>query len=147
MTAGITTCHARDVSTRVTWWDPGSGRLVEQRFDGPVPLADHVGHVRQLWHGRAHGNPSLEFVRQDQSCLSLATDGARAFLVWTNTLYESFQSVGSSGHGATLVYDYGGSLSEAAPSDLVPLGDAIECVTAFLRTGAPDTPSVLFTPS
>jgi hypothetical protein len=63
-----------------------------------------------------------------------------------NTMHESFQSVGTSEESEDLVFDYFGSYSEAPANGLVLLADAIESVQTFLRTGAPDTPSLVFTP-
>jgi hypothetical protein len=60
------------------------------------------------------GYPTWELARDDGSSLALSTDGTRAFLVWTNSLGESFHSAGHDPtDGEPMVFDYFGSWSEA----------------------------------
>jgi len=61
------------------------------------------------------------------------------------TLGETFHNVGSSG-GPLLIFDYFGSWSEANGDCLVPLNDALDSVAQFLRTGKPDTATVVYLP-
>jgi hypothetical protein len=132
---------------RVSSWDPANNRPLHQTYSSIVPVADLIREARLRWAEHAHGNPSVDFERADGSCLTIATDGSRAFLVWTNNLGEAFQSVGTDQGGSNLIYDYSGSYSEAPSSALVSLRDGIKSIEAFLRTGAPDTPNVLFSPT
>jgi hypothetical protein len=93
------------------------------------------------------GHPTLELTRGDGASLSLSTDGERAYLVWTNSLGESFHSVGNDQHGGLqLVFDYFGSWSEAPPRHLVKLEEAVQCVRNFYQHGTADTDRVLFEP-
>lgn len=48
--------------------------------------------------------------------------------------------------GGLLVFDYFGSWSEAPDDLLVPLADAVGCVTQYLAHGVPDTATVIFSP-
>lgn len=137
--------HDLLVPTMVAWWDPVTDAPIKRELDDVSSAAELVTKALRLESGRGH--PAIEFIREDGSALSIATDGLRAFLVWTNSLGESFQSVGLDEDGPNLVVDYFGSWSEALPSDLVPLADGLDSVQAFLHTGAPDTPTVLFSPS
>jgi hypothetical protein len=127
------------------WWDPEVDGPCQMQMDERGSIQDLVTQLLQLRSGRGH--PAIEFVRDDGSVLSMATDGSRAFLVWINGLHEPFQSVGSDQDGPTLVFDYFGSWSEAPACDLVPLADALDSVRAFLASGIPDTPAVQFRPS
>ena len=106
-------------------------------------LPDLLGVVLELSGGRGH--PAVELARADGSSLSIATDGARCALVWINPLEESFHSVGGT-PGPVLIYDYFGSWSEVPAEFTLALGDALECARRFIRTGAPDSDSVLFEP-
>lgn len=64
-------------------------------------------------------------------------------MVWTDTLGDSYHSVGG-GYEEDLVFDYFGSWSEAPGEYLVALSDAVGAVQAFLDSGSPVTDSVLF---
>lgn len=88
----------------------------------------------------------MEFVRDDGSSLSFATDGTRAFLVWTDSLGETFHCVGREPPDQPLVFDYFGSWSEAPAHTLVALQPALDSVRAFLRDGIPDTELVIYAP-
>lgn len=127
------------------YFDPGRDETVQA---GPVDessAVDLIGKVVSLPSDR-RGHPAIEFARDDGSVLGIATDGRRAFLVWTNSLGESFHSVGGGVGGGLLVFDYFGSWSEAPDDLLVPLADAVDCVTHYLARGVPDTATVIFSP-
>src|SRR5262250_953421 len=123
-----------------SWFDPETEQCMQRIVHAPDSVTDVVKDVLGLRSSRGH--PAVEFTRDEGSSLSVATDGHRAFLVWTDTLGETFHSVGSSG-GPLLIFDYFGSWSEANSDCLVPLNDALDSVAQFLRTGKPDTASVV----
>jgi Immunity protein Imm1 len=124
------------------------------------PVKDKIVNIREcseddvqglleatLAQRSTRGHPTLELMRGDGASLSVSTDGKRAYLVWVNSLGESFHSVGSDPcEGATLIFDYFGSWSEAPQQHLVNLEDAMQCARNFFRTGAADTDRVLFEP-
>jgi hypothetical protein len=89
------------------------------------------------------GRPTLEFMRDDESTLSLSTNGRQAFLVWIDSIGNSFHSIGSN-NDDSFIFDYFGSYSEALPDSLVALDEAQDCVINFFRTGKPDTGHVMF---
>lgn len=127
------------------YFDPDHERSIERSVDSDPDLEDVIDCVLRLSSGRGH--PAVDLVRDDGSCLSVATDGLRALLVWTNPIGETFHPTGTTtDEGERLVFDYFGSWSEAAARDLVPLRDGIESARQFLRTGVPDTQSVIFRP-
>lgn len=116
---------------------------MERNVVADSDLEDVLDRVVGLRSGRGH--PAVEFKLDDGSTLSLGTDGARAFLVWMNSMGESFSSRGS-GEEPSLVYDYFGSWSEASSDALVSLTDAVESVRQFLHSGVPGTETVIFSP-
>lgn len=127
------------------YFDPDRDETVNA---GPIDerrAADLISKALTLSSDR-RGHPAVEFARDDGSALSIASDGERAFLVWTNSLGESYHSVGCGVGGGLLVFDYFGSWSEAPDDLLVPLADAIECVCRYLGHGEPDTAAVIFSP-
>src|SRR5262249_51360519 len=124
-----------------SYFDPERDETVHAVRINERDVVALVSTVTSLSSGRGH--PAIELVRDDGSALSIGTDGQRAFLVWTDSLGDSFHSVGSAGEGV-LVYDYFGSWSEAPVDQLVSLADAIDCGTQFLRHGVPDTACVIF---
>jgi hypothetical protein len=71
---------------------------------------------------------------------------ARAFLMWTNSIGETFHSVGADKAGRPLAFDYFGAWSEAPANRLVALQGAASSAETFLSVGIPDTQSVIFTP-
>ena len=93
--------------------------------------------MRGTRSARSSSNPALELTRTVGSVLSLATDGVVAFLVWTDSLGESFQSVG--GGKEALVFDYFGSWSEAPACSLVALSEGLRCLRSFVDAGTPVT--------
>jgi hypothetical protein len=127
---------------RATYWNPGNDTVIETAVSagGEWALIEAV-----LGHRSGRGHPAVEVMRPDGSSLALGTDGERAVLTWINPLGEPSRSVGED-DSTVLVYDYFGSWTEAPGSALVPLDDAVDCLQWFLRSGAPDTDKVLFTP-
>lgn len=91
------------------YFDPDHDVTVDA---GPIDerrAADLIGKVISLSSGRGH--PAVEFARDNGTTLSIATDGERAFLVWTthsaitSTAWapdweEGSSSSITSGHGA-----------------------------------------------
>jgi hypothetical protein len=128
---------------RARYFDPDDERTVEVSLSSTSSIDHLVQSILGKRSGRGH--PALEFYRGDGSSLCLATDGRHAYVNWTNTLGESFQSVGGEAQ-STLVFDYFGSWSEAYPHSLVPLEDAEQSAKAYIEIGAPDTDRVLFEP-
>jgi hypothetical protein len=130
---------------KAVWYDPDWERPAEEQLDPRRPaVSDAIAKVISVRSSRGH--PAVEFVRDDGASLSVATDGTRAFLVWTNTLGETFHSVGPDQPGPVLVFDYFGSWSEAPANQLVTLQDALGSAESFVRDGIPDTQSVIFAP-
>jgi len=107
-------------------------------------VSSWIAVVLQLSSQRGH--PTLELLRDDGSSLALSTDGSRAYLVFINSLGESFHSTGSSSDGESMVFDYFESWSEAPASCLVSLEEAQECAKVFALRGTADTGRVLFEP-
>lgn len=128
---------------RTTYRDPSDDSVVTGRLVSGEELPGLLGTVLELSGGRGH--PAVELARADGSSLTIATDGARCALVWVNSLEESFHSVGGN-PGPVLVYDYFGSWGEAPGEFTIAPGDALECASRFITTGAPDSGSVLFEP-
>src|SRR5215813_14394684 len=89
-----------------SWFDPETEQCMQRIVHAPDSVTDVVKDVLGLRSSRGH--PAVEFTGDEGSSLSVATDGRRAFLVWTDTLGETFHSVGSSG-GPLLIFDYFGS--------------------------------------
>jgi hypothetical protein len=130
---------------QASYFDPVSDNTVEVRDCSEDNVQRLLDVILALRSGRGH--PALELTRADGATLSLSTDGKLAYLVWTNSLGESFHSVGDGDlKGAPLVFDYFGSWSEAPPQYLVRFDDAVQCAKAFFRTGTADTDHVLFEP-
>jgi hypothetical protein len=130
--------------TTAAYFDPDHDVTVDA---GPVDerhATDLIDKVMSLSSGR--GIPAVEFVGDDGTSLSIATDGMRAFLVWKNSLGETFHSVGGAVGGGFLVFDYFGSWSEVPDDLLVPLADAVDSVNQYLGHGVPDTERVIFSP-
>jgi hypothetical protein len=130
--------------TQGAFFDPGSDAMVSRTVENADDVDVLIATV--LARSSARGRPSLELTRVDGSCLSLATDGSRALLVFADAEGRSFDSVGTLGpEGPMLVFDYMASWSEAPPDTLVPLSDAIAPARQFVLTGNPQTDRVQFT--
>jgi hypothetical protein len=131
--------------SKAVWYDADHDVPVEEQLrPGGADVADLAAKILRVTSGRGH--PALQLLRDDGSSLSLATDGTRAFLMWANSLGETFSSVGSSKPCPPLVYDFFGSWSEAASENLVSLKDAVVAAGTFLVSGIPDTAAVIFRP-
>ena len=130
-------------TTRAAYFDPDRNLIVEALVNSRTDIEPLLAKTLANRSGRGH--PTLELSRPDGSSLSLATDGSRAFLSWTNSLGESFHSTGD-GENNSLVFDYFGSWSEVPGDNLVGLDDGIDCLENFLEHGVPDNPQVLFQP-
>jgi hypothetical protein len=128
---------------RTRYWNPGDDSVVIGRLISDEELPNLLDAVLELSGGRGH--PAVELAREDGSSLTIATDGTRCAMVWINPLEESFHSVGGT-PGPVLIYDYFGSWSEVPAEFTIAAGDALECARRFIKTGAPDTDSVLFEP-
>lgn len=74
------------------YFDPTANTSVTADVDSSETLISLLEHLSRLRSER--GRPTLELVRDGGSSLALSTDGDRAFLVWTDSLGESFHSVG-----------------------------------------------------
>lgn len=113
---------------------------------GQCSEEDLQGLVKAILGLRSgRGCPTLELVRRDGASLSLSTDGVRYYLVWINSLGQSSHSLGSDERaGASLIFDYFGSWSEAPQQYLISLEDAMQCARNFFRTGTPDLERVHF---
>jgi hypothetical protein len=128
---------------RASYFDPDRDETVHTDRIDVEDIAGLVNAVTSLSSGRGH--PAIELMRDDGTALSIGTNGRRAFLVFMNSLGDTFHSLGGVA-GGVLVYDYFGSWSEAPEDQLVPLADALDCAVQFLRHGVPDTASVIFGP-
>jgi hypothetical protein len=128
---------------KAAYFDPDRDETVHTDRIEVEDIAGLMNAVTSLSSGRGH--PAIDLVRDDGTTLSIGTDGRRAFLVFTNSLGDSYHSLGRMG-GGVLVFDYFGSWSEAPDDQLVPLADALDCAIQFLRHGVPDTASVIFGP-
>lgn len=128
---------------RTTYWNPSDDSVVTGQLVSVGELPNLLGAVLELSGGRGH--PAVELARSDGSSLTIATDGTRCALVWINSLEESFHSVGGT-PGPVLIFDYFGSWSEIPAEFTIAAGEALECAGRFIRTGAPDSDSVLFEP-
>jgi hypothetical protein len=127
---------------RIRYRNPGDDSVVTcQLLSDELPSL--LGAVIELSGGRGH--PAVELARADGSSLTIATDGSRCALVWINPLEESFHSAGGT-PGPALIYDYFGSWSEVPAEFTIAAGEALECARRFIRTGVPDSDSVLFEP-
>jgi Immunity protein Imm1 len=134
-----------DPVSKAVWYDPDRQLRTDEALDPQRPaVRDVLAKVISLRSGRGH--PAVEFLRDDGASLSIATDVTRAFLMWTNSIGETFHSVGPDEPGPLLVFDYFGSWTEAPANHLVALQDAVSSAETFLCIGIPDTQSVIFTP-
>jgi Immunity protein Imm1 len=124
-------------------FDPDLETIVESQIDDVAEVAELMNAVLALSSERGH--PAAELVRDDGASLVLVTDGRRAALSWTNSLGVTFHSTGDLAV-PTLVFDYFGSWTEVPSDHQVRLADAVDCAMAFVRTGFPDTSSVMFSP-
>src|ERR1700676_6053 len=96
---------------QASYYDPVQDKPVEIRECSEDDVRSLLDVVLALRSQRGH--PTLELVCGDGATLSLSTDGERAYLVWINSLGESFHSVGSDQQdGGILIFDYFGSWSE-----------------------------------
>lgn len=130
---------------QASYFDPVKDEAIETREFSENDVQDLLDTILALRSMRGH--PTLELTRADGASLSLSTDGELAYLVWINSLGESFHSVGNDQReGAPLVFDYFGSWSEAPQQYLVRLEDAVQCAKTFFLTGTADTDRVLFEP-
>ncbi len=128
---------------QVKYWDPADDSIVTGQLASEQDLPCLLDTVSNLTGTRGH--PAVELIRPDGSSLSIATDGPRCFLVWIDSLEASFHSVGGA-EGPVLFFDYFGSWSEAPAEFTVAMAEALECARRFVRSGAPDSESVLFEP-
>ena len=128
---------------RASYFDPIKEKTIDRAVHPAEDFSALVEAILSLSSQRGH--PTLELIRDDGSSLSLSTDGGRAHLVWTDSLGETFHSVGGN-DGEPMVFDYFGSWSEASASCLVRLDDAIRCAGNYVLTGAVGTNEVLFEP-
>jgi hypothetical protein len=127
----------------VEYWNPVKDSIVTGQVAGEEELVRLFAAVSELRGPR--GLPAIQLIRPDGSSLSIATDGPRCCLVWTDSLSASFHSVGGD-QGPSMVYDYFGSWSEAFAEWTVTTAVALESARHFVQHGAPDTESVLFEP-
>ena len=109
---------------RASYYDPTRDEVVEIADCTADGVASLLSAILGLSSQRGH--PTLELQRDDGSSLSLSTDGERAYLVYVNSLSESFHSTGGIGV-EPLVFDYFGSWSEAPATCLVGVKEAQEC--------------------
>lgn len=128
---------------RTTYWNASDDSVVTGQLVSDEELPNLLGSVLELSGGRVH--PAVELARADGSSLTIATDGTRCALVWISPLKESFHSAGGT-PGPVLIYDYFGSWSEVPAEFTITAGEALEFARRFIRTGAPDSDSVLFEP-
>jgi len=128
---------------RASYYDPTIDESIEIADCSERDISTLISAILSLSSGRGH--PTLELIRGDGSSLALSTDGMRAYLVFTNSLGESFHSIGH-GDGEWMVFDYFGSWSEAPVDSLVRLDDAVESLRGYVLSGVADTGSVLFEP-
>lgn len=128
---------------RATYYDPAKDETVVAADCAADGVALLLSAILRLNSQRGH--PTLELRSDDGSSLSLSTDGTRAYLVYVNSLGESFHSTGGLGAGP-LVFDYFGSWSEAPAGCLVSVEEALACATAFALAGTAGTARVLFEP-
>lgn len=130
---------------QASYYDPVKDEVVQIREASEKDIQNLLYVILKLRSGRGH--PTLELMRGDGASLSLSTDGERAYLVWVDSLGESFHSVGGGQcKGAPLIFDYFGSWSEAPSQYLVAFEDAVQCTRAFYLTGTAGTDRVLFEP-
>lgn len=130
---------------QASYFDPVNDKTIEAQECLKDDLEGLVDIILALQSQRGH--PTLELTRADGASLSLSTDGQRAYLVLTNSLGESFHSVGNEhDEGRPLVFDYFGSWSEAPQLYVVGLEDAVQSIKTFFVTGTADTERVLFEP-
>lgn len=128
---------------KATYWDTGNDSVSTVEVDTTDDVRALCWVVTSLRTER--GLPTIELAHANGASLSLSFDGDRAFLVWIDPLGETFQSQGGE-YSEDLVFDYFGSWSEAPNDSLVAFDIAFGAVTAFMETGSPDTPAVLFAP-
>lgn len=128
---------------RATYYDPRTGQMVDAAVESIDDFARIAEVVARLKTQR--GIPTIELFRHGGSSLGFSSDGERAFLVWVDSLGDSYHTIGG-GFDDVLVFDYLGSWSEAPGEYLVPYMDACEAVGAFLSAGSPVTQSVMFSP-
>lgn len=128
-----------------SYYDPVKDKAMEIRESSEDDIQGLLDVILTLRSQRGH--PTVELTRRDGASLSLSTDGERAYLVWTDSLGESFHSVGSGQQGgAPLIFDYFGSWSEAPQQYLIALDDAVQCARTFYLAGTADTDRVHFEP-
>jgi hypothetical protein len=128
---------------RTQYWNPAAASAVTGELMSEAELPSLFDTILELSSGRGH--PALELIRQDGSSLVIATDGPRCALSWSSALEKSFHSVGSA-PGPALIFDYFGSWSEVPAELTIATHQALECARRFIRSGAPDSDSVLFEP-
>jgi hypothetical protein len=139
---GLVHCDGNGLM-RASYYDPAKDEAVELTECSPDDLSPLLEMILSLSSKRGH--PTLELMRDDASSLAISTDGIRVYLVYVNSLGESFHSIGGS-FSESMVFDYFGSWSEASASSLVSLEDAKKCAESFTLTGTADTDRVLFEP-
>lgn len=128
---------------KAAYWDPTLNKEIVVDLASETDLWTLIHLVSTIRSER--GCPALEVRKSDGSSASLATDGKRALITWTNSLQETFHSVGDQG-GDVMVFDYFGSWSEAPSSWLVTLEEAQLSLLAYATNGLPDTENVVFQP-
>jgi hypothetical protein len=128
---------------RASYFDPLNAVSVETDVESAEDLKSLLDQISALTTSR--GRPTLELLRDDGSSLALSSDGRLGFLVFTNSLGESFHSSGGK-PGRRLIFDYFGSWSEAPSEALIAFSEAFRSAVEFLREGTPETEAVLFEP-
>jgi hypothetical protein len=128
---------------KACYFDPKTEETVEIHVETPEQVKAVLNQAATIGSGR--GRPTVEIAKDDGSSLAVSTDGARAFLVWVDSLGGSHHSVGGAADGS-MVFDYFGSWSEAPADQLVPADEIDACIRGFLTGASPATDTVLFTP-
>jgi hypothetical protein len=125
------------------YWNPVNDSIVTGQVAGQKDLVRPLATVSELRGPR--DLPAIQLLRPNGSCLSIATDGLRWCLVWSDSLGASFHSVGGD-QGPSLVYDYFGSWSETPAEWTVATAVALESARHFMQLSTPDSESVLYEP-
>jgi len=128
---------------KAQYWDPDSDSMQELMLSDLSEFTQVLGEVARFTPLR--GRPAILLTNEQGSQLGFASSDEHAFLVWIDSLGESYTSDGDGDH-EDLVFDYMGSWSEAPGTSLVSLEAGLESVMSFLDSGSPVTPRVLFIP-
>lgn len=98
-------------------------------------------------HKSDRGVPAIELTRAEGSTLVVAQTPLGAVLLWSDSLGESFHSLGSgSALEHTVVFDYFGSYTEVPAEFLVPLERGRAAAHAFFAGENPATIGVVLEP-